>query len=54
MSGSCEGRLAGVKHPCKFAGKCSCFSSESYVCTHGGSDYCGRFRALNGDEKHGQ
>lgn len=29
---------------CKFYKKCELFRKDSFTCTHGGGDYCGRYR----------
>jgi len=33
---------------CKYSKKCSRYDAESYTCTHGESDYCGHYKAIQG------
>jgi len=31
---------------CRFYKKCEHFGKDSFTCTHGGGDYCGKYREL--------
>jgi hypothetical protein len=31
---------------CKYKPNCSFYATDSYTCTHGGGNYCGRYRKL--------
>ena len=36
---------------CRYFGKCGLSQKTSFTCTHGGGNYCGRFRDLESELK---
>jgi len=36
-----------LKINCRFACSCTLYSNTDHTCTHGGGEYCGKYRTFN-------